>query len=119
MTMAGVAGIEVPIHGLLPAIDSSRVYFIRRFDRLGRSDKRHVEDFAQLLPVTRDAKYHTSLEQVAGVIEQHGTFPALEKPKLARRLLFYFLTGTEKRVSLCKARSPSPVEGFRIPYCHK
>jgi serine/threonine-protein kinase HipA len=95
MTMAGVAGIEVPMHGLLPAIDGSWVYFIRRFDRLGRSDKRHVEDFAQLLSATRDTKYNSSLERVAGVIEQHCTFPALEKPKLARRLLFCFLTGNE------------------------
>lgn len=95
MTMAHAVGIEVPLHGLVPAIDGSWVYFIRRFDRVGRSEKRHVEDFAQLLAATRETKYKSSLERVAGLIDQHCTFPALEKPKLARRLLFCFLTGNE------------------------
>lgn len=95
MTMAGAAGIDVPVHGLVPAIDGSWVYFIRRFDRIGRSKKCHVEDFAQLLSATRDTKYDSSLERVAAVIDKHCTFPALEKPKLARRLLFCFLTGNE------------------------
>ncbi|CAN5474887.1 HipA domain-containing protein [soil metagenome] len=95
MSMAAAAGIEVPAHGLVPAIDGSWVYFIRRFDRVGRSGKRHVEDFAQLSGATRETKYESSLEKVAALVEQFCTFPALEKPKLARRLLFCFLTGNE------------------------
>ncbi|MGK0190147.1 MAG: serine/threonine-protein kinase HipA [Verrucomicrobiales bacterium] len=95
MTMAAAAGIEVPVHGLVPAVDGSWVYFIRRFDRAGRSAKRHVEDFAQLLGGTRETKYDSSIERVISVIENYCTFPALEKPKLARRLLFCFLTGNE------------------------
>lgn len=95
MTLAGHAGIEVPLHGLLPAVDGSWVYFIRRFDRIGRSARLHQEDFAQLVGAGRETKYNSSLEQVARVVETHCTFPALEKAKLARLLLFCFLTGNE------------------------
>jgi serine/threonine-protein kinase HipA len=107
MSMAAAVGIEVPVQGLLPAVDDSWVYFVQRFDRAGRSGKRHVEDFAQLTGATRETKYDSSLEQVAAVVERHCSFPALEKPKLARRLLFCFLTGNEdmhlKNFSLMKA----------------
>lgn len=95
MTMAATAGIEVPDHGLVSAVDGSWVYFVRRFDRVGRSAKVHVEDFAQLTAATRETKYESSLERVAALVEKHCTFPAIEKPKLALRLLFCFLTGNE------------------------
>lgn len=95
MTLAGAAGIEVPLHGLLPAADGSWVYFIRRFDRIGRNARLHQEDFAQLVGAGRETKYNSSLEQVARVVETHCTFPAIEKAKLARLLLFCFLTGNE------------------------
>lgn len=36
MRLAGAAGIEVPVHGLLRGRDGSWTYFIRRFDRLPR-----------------------------------------------------------------------------------
>ena len=57
MTMAAECGIDVPAHGLLPAIDGSWIYFIRRFDREGRGRRLHVEDFAQLSGATRETKY--------------------------------------------------------------
>ncbi len=95
MTMAAVAGIEVPLHGLLSAVDGSWVYFIRRFDRPGRGRKLHVEDFAQLSGASRDTKYDSSLERAAALVESFCTFPALEKPRFAKRLLFSFLTGNE------------------------
>jgi len=95
MTMAAAVGIEVPLHGLIPAIDGSWVYFIRRFDRLKRGGKLHVEDFAQLSGAMRETKYDSSLERVAGLVEQFCTFPAVEKAKFAKRLLFCFLTGNE------------------------
>ncbi len=95
MTLAKHADIEVPPHGLLPAIDGSWVYVIRRFDRVGRDERLHVEDFAQLSGATRDTKYASSLEQVAKLVETHCSFPAVEKAVLARRLLFCFLIGNE------------------------
>lgn len=71
------------------------VYFIRRFDRVGKSGKIHVEDFAQLAGMTRDTKYNYSMEKVARLIEEYCTFPAVEKLKLFRLTLFSYLTGNE------------------------
>ncbi len=95
MRMAVAVGIEVPAHGLLSALDGSWVYFVKRYDREGRSGKVHVEDFAQLSASTRETKYNSSLEKVAQVVKEFSTFPAIEQPKLAKRLLFCFLTGNE------------------------
>lgn len=95
MHMADLAGIEVPVHGLLYGLDGAMTYFVKRFDRTGRKDKLHVEDFAQLSGQTRDTKYRASMEQVAGLIETYCTFPAVEKPKLFRLTMFCFLTGNE------------------------
>ncbi len=95
MRLADLAGIEVPPHGLLYGRDAAMTYFVKRFDRTGRKDKLHVEDFAQLSGHTRDTKYRSSMEQVAGLIETFCTFPAVEKLKLFRLTLFCFLTGNE------------------------
>jgi serine/threonine-protein kinase HipA len=95
MSMAAAAGIEVPPHGLLPTVDGGWIYLVRRFDREGRRRRISVEDFAQLSGATRETKYDSSLERVARVVEEFCTFPALEKPKLVRRLLFCLLTGNE------------------------
>lgn len=95
MRMAQVANIEVAPHGLVRSIDGGWVYFTKRFDRAGRSSRLHVEDFAQLSGATRSTKYDSSLERVAQIVDTYCTFPVLEKPKLAARLLFAFLTGNE------------------------
>ena len=95
MTMAKTAGIDVPPHGLIPAIDGSWVYVVKRFDRSGRAEKIHVEDFAQLSGATRETKYEGSMERVAKLVEEFCSFPVIEKAKLARRALFCFLTGNE------------------------
>jgi serine/threonine-protein kinase HipA len=94
MRMAAAAGIEVPVHGLVRAIDGSFAYFIKRFDREGR-DRLPVEDFAQLSGESRETKYDSSMEKVAIVIDQFCTFPALERVKLFERTLFSFLVGNE------------------------
>lgn len=95
MRMASMAGIEVASHGLIRAVDGSWVYFTKRFDRTGRRGRIHVEDFAQLSNATRETKYDSSLERVAQVVDTYCTFPVLERPKLAVRLLFSFLIGNE------------------------
>ncbi|OQX15194.1 MAG: phosphatidylinositol kinase [Desulfobulbaceae bacterium A2] len=95
MRLAGLAGIEVPLHGLLYGRDRRLTYFIRRFDRSGRNDKVHVEDFAQLSERSRATKYRSSMEQIAALIEHHCTFPAVDKLRLFRRTLFCFLIGNE------------------------
>jgi len=94
MRMAAAVGIEAPVHGLLRSIDGSFTYFIKRFDREGR-ERLPVEDFAQLSGESRETKYDSSMEKVAGVIERFCTFPALERVKLFERTLFSFLVGNE------------------------
>lgn len=94
MRMAVAVGIEVPLHGLLRSIDGSLTYFIKRFDREGR-DRLPVEDFAQLSGESRDTKYDSSMEKVAGVVDRFCTFPAIERVKLLERTLFCFLVGNE------------------------
>ncbi len=95
MRMAGRAGIEVPVHGLIRCQDGSMSYFIRRFDRMGHGRKLATEDFAQLSGLDRETKYNSSMERVVEVIEQYCTFPVIEKVKLLKRCLFNYLVGNE------------------------
>ena len=53
MRLAAAVGIEVPVHGLVRARDGSLTYFIRRFDREGRT-RVPLEDFAQLSGASRE-----------------------------------------------------------------
>jgi serine/threonine-protein kinase HipA len=94
MRLAAAAGIRVPLHGLVYSKDGSLTYFIKRFDRVGKS-KIAVEDFSQLMGLSRDTKYDASMEKVARVIDRYCTFPAIEKIKLFRLTLFNFLIGNE------------------------
>lgn len=95
MKLATIVGIEVPLHGMIYNIDGSLTYFIKRFDRLPRQQKVAVEDFSQLLGYSRDTKYESSMEQVISVIDQHCTFPLIEKLKLFQLVIFNFLVGNE------------------------
>jgi len=95
MRLASLCGIETPLHGMVYNKEMKLVYFIRRFDRVGKSGKIHVEDFAQVAGMTRDTKYNYSMEKVARLIEEYCTFPAVEKLKLFRLTLFSYLTGNE------------------------
>lgn len=95
MHLARLAGIEVPVCGLVRCADGSWSYFVRRFDRIGRKGKVAVEDFAQLAGLSRDTKYDFSMERLVGLLDVHCTFPAIEKVKLLKRSLFNFLVGNE------------------------
>jgi len=95
MHMARVAGLEVPVSGLVYAADGSMTYFVRRFDRVGRAGKRATEDFAQLAGKGRDTKYNYSMERLAGLVDGYCTFAAVERARLFRRILFCWLTGNE------------------------
>ena len=95
MSLAATIGIDVPVHGLLYAKDDSMTYFIKRFDRVGRKEKRAVEDFSQLSGKRRDTKYRSSMEQVIDIINQYCTFPRIECIKLFKLTLFNYLVGNE------------------------
>lgn len=95
MKLAGLAGIEVPLNGMIYSSDGRFTYFIKRFDRYGKNKKVAVEDFAQLAGMSRETKYDYSMEKLVLLIDRFCTFPAIEKVKLFRRTLFNFLTGNE------------------------
>lgn len=95
MKLARTAGLEVPLHGLVYSKDGTLSYFIKRFDRLAKNRKVAVEDFAQLAGLNRQTKYSFSMEKLADIIELHCTFPAVEKVKLFKLMLFNYLIGNE------------------------
>jgi serine/threonine-protein kinase HipA len=95
MHLASTVGIEVPLHGMVYSRDQSLTYFIKRFDRKGQKDKVQVEDFAQLAGLSRDTKYNYSMEKLVKLLDDFCTFPAVEKAKLFKRVIFNFLMGNE------------------------
>ncbi|GAB1452213.1 HipA domain-containing protein [Draconibacterium sp.] len=95
MQLAATVGINVPLHGLIYSKDGTLTYFIRRFDRKGQKDKIAVEDFAQLAGKNRDTKYNYSMEKLVNLIDEYCTFPAVEKVKLFKLVLFNYLVGNE------------------------
>ena len=95
MKMASKCGIDTPIHGMVYSRDGTLSYFIKRYDRAGKNSKLHVEDFAQLAGEKRETKYDYSIEKIILLIDEHCTFPQLEKIKFFKRFLFNFLVGNE------------------------
>jgi len=95
MRLAESIGIEIPLHGLIYSKDNSLTYFVRRFDRKGQKDKVAVEDFAQLAGMSRDTKYNYSMEKLVKLLDDYCTFPAIEKSKLFKLVLFNYLVGNE------------------------
>lgn len=95
MKMASIIGIDVPIHGLINDQGNDLNYFIKRFDRHGQVSKFSVEDFAQLSEKSSTAKYDASTELLIKIVDDYCTFPAIEKVKLFKRLLFSFMVGNE------------------------
>ncbi len=95
MKLANEIGLEIPIHGLLWSKDNTLTYFIKRFDRKGQNDKVPVEDFAQLAGLSRDTKYDYSMEKIVKLIDDYCTFPAVEKVKLFKLVIFNYLIGNE------------------------
>ncbi len=97
MRLAASIGLDVPFHGMIWAKDNTLTYFIKRFDRKGQKDKIPVEDFAQLAGLSRDTKYNYSMERLVKLINAHCTFPAVEKVKLFKLVVFCFITGNEDK----------------------
>ena len=95
MRLANTIGLDVPLHGMIWSKDGTLTYFIKRFDRKGQNDKVPVEDFAQLAGLSRDTKYNYSMEKVVKLVDFYCTFPAIEKVKLFKLVLFCFITGND------------------------
>ena len=94
MRLAGTVNISVPFHGLIYCKDGTLSYFIKRFDRTGKSGKLATEDFAQIAGKDRETKYDSSMERLIPMLNI-CTFPALERVRLFRRCIFNFLIGNE------------------------
>ena len=95
MKLAQMVDIELPSSGMIYSSDRKLTYFIKRFDRYGKSKKLSVEDFAQLAGKSRETKYDYCMEKVINLIDTFSTFPAIEKVKLFRLTIFNFLIGNE------------------------
>ena len=95
MKMASKCGINTPIHGMVYSKDGTLSYFIKRYDRVGKNKKLHVEDFAQLAGEKRETKYNYSVEKLIKLIDDNCTFPQIEKISFFKRFLFNFLVGNE------------------------
>jgi len=95
MQLAKVAGIEVPLCGLLPAKDGPGVFWIVRFDRWGAANRNRVrcEDMCQILEIPSSWKYAGNLETLARMIREHCSNPTLQLVKLFHRVLFCWVTG--------------------------
>lgn len=91
MNIASTFGIEVPPHGLLPLMDASLAYLVRRFDRLDDGSKLQQEDFQQLLQI--DDKYDGSYERIANFIKVHSSVPGLDLMRLFERALLFYALG--------------------------
>jgi len=95
MKLAKLAGIDVPLSGLIYNCDKTLSYFIKRFDRGPKKTKYSQEDFSQLLGFDRDRKYDASVEKLISVVNEFCTFPIQEKIKLFKLIMFNFLIGNE------------------------
>ena len=102
--LAGACGLTVPAAGL--AAPGVRVFCSERFDRPpaaraggSRRDKRHQEDFCQVLGVNPDQKYEADggpgLKRCAAVIRRYSSLPADDLVRLIRWAGFNYLIGNE------------------------
>ncbi len=93
MSLARVAGIKIPPHGLLENSRNESFYIVKRFDRTRTGSRIHIEDFCQAGNVPREMKYRKSAEFCGKLIKTVTTFPKIEIQKFFRLILFNFLVG--------------------------
>lgn len=102
MTLAGLAGIEVPEVRLLPrdmlselpdAVwgQESAAYAVKRFDRGPSRELIHIEDFAQVRGKYPEEKYFGTFETLAALIYRGRDVESLRE--FARRLTFNCIIG--------------------------
>lgn len=92
MTLAKLAGLEVPPCGLLPLADGSIAYVVSRFDRAGGAKLRQ-EDFCQLAEFSAKEKYQGSAELCARLVRRFASEPIIEALRLYRLFVFAWWSG--------------------------
>ena len=93
MSIAQELKMKVPPHGLFKMADGKLAYVIKRFDRIGNNEKIHKEDMAQILNLSPEAKYSSSLEAVGNAIKKNSANPYLDLFDFFQRLLLNFTIG--------------------------
>jgi len=106
MAAAHALGFRTPPVGLYHCDEVGYVCVIKRFDWTPETGFQLTEDLAQLSDELEEHKDRSTMEQVAGVIRQYSSSPALELAEFFRRLIFCFLCGNGdmhlKNWSLCR-----------------
>lgn len=105
MTLAGLAGINIPEIRLIPLAEldglpnillpaETHAYAIRRFDRNNTDGRIHTEDFAQILQKYPHEKYRDSNYEMLGrILLQYSHDGIADLQQFARRLLVNILLG--------------------------
>ena len=105
MTLAGLAGVNIPEIRLIPLAEldglpniplpaETHAYAIRRFDRDEAEGRIHTEDFAQILQKYPHEKYRDSNYEMLGrILLQYSRDGVADLQQLARRLLVNILLG--------------------------
>lgn len=91
MSMANVAGIKTPKHGLLILKDNTYAYITKRFDR-DNGRKIHVEDFCQLSNKPSEYKYVGSYEKGGKIIFQYASKPKKDLSDYYALIVFNFIS---------------------------
>ena len=89
LTLAKMAGISVPPFAL-HNIARKPVLMLDRFDRTGKSGRRHFMSAMTALDATDHGEQRSYLELVE-VLRQHGAAPAADLAELWRRMIFNIL----------------------------
>lgn len=92
MKLAEHIGIKTAKHTLIRLKSGELAYISKRFDRTTK-EKLHVEDFAQLLEVLTERKYHGTIEQIGKGILKYSSFPGYDLINLFEIILFSFIVG--------------------------
>ncbi|MGJ8641025.1 MAG: type II toxin-antitoxin system HipA family toxin [Opitutaceae bacterium] len=93
--LAHDAGLSVATVGSIQTADRRPALWSERFDRTGASNcqRSRLESACQLLEKTPKDKYEGSIENVAGLIQQHCTNPKIQLMRFFHRVVFGWLTG--------------------------
>ena len=92
MSLAQIAGLNVPPHTLLKLTDGTLAYLVKRFDRVGQK-KIHQEDFQQILNLNVRDKYQGSYEQIGRKIRELSSAPGLDVQLFYEIVLLSFIIG--------------------------
>lgn len=93
MRLAQKAGIVTASCGLIPMVDGSLAYIVRRFDRFGKNGKLAVEDLCQLSELATQDKYKSSCEKAGKIIRRFSHNPGADALRFFELVLASFLLG--------------------------